>query len=50
MVLVLKNDQMKDLLPMGEEIDAIEIKSALEQAFYDIGPVLERVLEAKLTR
>ena len=22
MVLVLKNDQMKDLLPMGEEIDA----------------------------
>ena len=24
MVLVLKNDQMKDLLPMGEEIDAIE--------------------------
>jgi ornithine cyclodeaminase/alanine dehydrogenase-like protein (mu-crystallin family) len=24
MVLVLKNDQMKDLLPMGEEIDAID--------------------------
>ena len=24
MVLVLKNDQMENLLPMGEEIDAIE--------------------------
>ena len=31
MVLVLKNDQMKDLLPMGEEIDAIE------QAFRELG-------------
>jgi alanine dehydrogenase len=31
MVLVLKNDQMKDLLPMAEEIDAIE------QAFRELG-------------
>src|SRR5262245_56427908 len=31
MVLVLKNDQMKDLLPMREEIDAIE------QAFCELG-------------
>jgi ornithine cyclodeaminase/alanine dehydrogenase-like protein (mu-crystallin family) len=31
MVLVLKNDQMENLLPMGEEIDAIE------QAFRELG-------------
>ncbi len=31
MVLVLKNEQMKDLLPMSEEIDAIE------QAFRELG-------------
>ena len=34
MVLVLKNDQMENLLPMGEEIDAIE------QAFRELGQVL----------
>ena len=31
MVLVLKNDQMENLLPMAEEIDAIE------QAFRELG-------------
>ena len=31
MVLVLKNEQMADLLPMAEEIDAIE------QAFRELG-------------
>jgi len=31
MVLVLKNDQMENLLPMSEEIDAIE------QAFRELG-------------
>jgi len=31
MVLVLKNDQMEDLLPMSEEIDAIE------SAFRELG-------------
>ncbi len=31
MVLVLKNEQMEDLLPMAEEIDAIE------EAFRELG-------------